>query len=104
MFVLASHRPEGTPDDVIVDSDPGRLLEQVRSANRGGDVQLVGGPTTIETFRGLGALDKLGLLVLPVLFGDGMRLTDALSPEAELTFESASPVPGGSVEIVYGIC
>ena len=28
----------------------------------------------------LGALDKLGLLVLPILFGDGMRLTDALSP------------------------
>ena len=32
-----------------------------------------------------------------------MRLTDSLSPEAELTLESASPVPGGSVEIVYDI-
>ena len=103
VFVLGSHRPEGTPDHVVVDSDPERLLEQVCSANRGGDVQLVGGPKTIETFRALGALDKLGLLVVPVLFGDGMRLTDSLSPEAELTLESASPVPGGSVEVVYDI-
>jgi hypothetical protein len=30
-------------------------------ANEGGDVHLVGGPRTIETFRTLGALDKLGL-------------------------------------------
>jgi dihydrofolate reductase len=103
VFVLGSHRPDGTPDHVVVDSDPERLLEQVRQANRGGDVHLVGGPTTIETFRRLGTLDKLGLLVLPVLFGDGLRLTESLSPDAELTLESVSPVPGGSVEIVYDI-
>jgi len=103
VFVLGSHRPDGTPEDVVVNGDPERLLEQVRSTNRGGDVHLVGGPKTIETFRALGALDKLGLLVLPVLFGDGMRLTDALSPEAELTLESADPIPGGAVEILYEI-
>jgi dihydrofolate reductase len=60
VFVLGSHRPEGTPDHVVVESEPERLLEQVRAANRGGDVHLVGGPRTIETFRALGALDKLG--------------------------------------------
>src|SRR3954466_6977835 len=42
VFVLASYRPEGTPDHVVVDGDPGRLLERVRTANRGGDVHLVG--------------------------------------------------------------
>src|SRR4051794_19598453 len=57
VFVLASRRPEGTPDDVVVESDPARLLERIRSANRGGDVHLVGGPRTIETFAALGALD-----------------------------------------------
>src|SRR4051812_7636590 len=30
VFVLGSHRPAGTPDHVVVDSDPARLLEQVR--------------------------------------------------------------------------
>jgi dihydrofolate reductase len=104
VFVLGSHRPEGTPDHVVVESDPKRLLEHVRAANRGGDVHLVGGPRTIETYHALGALDKLGLLVLPVLFGGGMRLTDSLRPEAELTLDSVNPVQSGSVEIVYDIC
>jgi dihydrofolate reductase len=101
VFVLGSLRPEGTPEDVVVDSDPARLLERVRESNGGRDVHLVGGPRTIETFRALGALDKLGLLVLPLLLGDGMRLTPAVSTDTDLTLESAQALPGGSVEIVY---
>jgi dihydrofolate reductase len=103
VFVLASHRPEGTPDHVAVESDPARLLERLRAANRGGDVHLVGGPRTMEAFRAIGALDRLELVVLPVLFGAGMRLTEALSPDAGLTFESERALPGGSVEIVYAV-
>jgi dihydrofolate reductase len=101
VFVLGSHRPEGTPDHVVVDDDPERLLEKVRAANNGRDVHLVGGPRTIETFRALGALDKLGLLIVPILLGAGMRLTPAVSTDAGLTLESAQALPGGSVEIVY---
>ncbi|MDH6519538.1 dihydrofolate reductase [Streptomyces sp. SAI-135] len=101
VFVLASHRPENTPDHVTTDSDPARLLERIRAANRGGDVHLIGGPRTIATFHALGALDRLELVVLPMLFGGGMQLTPALSPEAGLTFESQRALPGGSVEIVY---
>jgi dihydrofolate reductase len=99
VFVLASHRPAGTPDHVVTDSDPVRLLEKLRAANRGGDV--LGGPRTIETYRALGALDKLELVVLPLLLGDGLRLTPALSPDTGLTFERERALPGGSVEIVY---
>src|SRR5450755_322312 len=39
---------------LVTDSDPARLLERLRAANRGGDVHLIGGPRTIETFRALG--------------------------------------------------
>jgi dihydrofolate reductase len=101
VFVLGSHRPEGTPDEVVVESDPTELLERIRAANRGGDVHLVGGPRTIETFRSLGSLDKLGLIVLPLLVGEGMRLTPSLSTDAGLTLESERALPGGPVEIVY---
>ena len=101
MFVLASHRPAGTPDRVVVDDDPVRLLEQIRGANRGGDVHLVGGPRTIETFRRLGALDKLGLIVLPLLLGGGMQLTPFVSTEIGLRLEIERVLPGGAVEIVY---
>src|SRR5439155_22229346 len=87
-FVLASERPPGTPDDVVVDSDPQRLLERIRAAGYSGDVHLVGGPRTSETFRALGAIDELGLLVLPILAGEGMRLAPPLSPDTELTLQS----------------
>jgi dihydrofolate reductase len=101
VFVLASQRPEGTPDDVIVDSDPARLLERIRAANRGGDVHLVGGPRTIETFRRLGAVDELGLIVVPVLLGSGMQLPPAVSTDATLRLEREHALPSGAVELVY---
>lgn len=101
VFVLGSHRPSGTPDDVVIESDPMRLLERLRSVNNGGDVHLVGGPRTIETFRALGALDKLGLIVLPLLLGTGMRLTSSTTSGSELTLESERALPEGAVEIVY---
>ena len=91
VFVLGSQRSSGTPDHVVSDSDPARLLETLRAANQGGDVHLVGGPRTIETFRTLGALDKLELVVLPLLFGAGMRLTPSLSPDSGLRFERECP-------------
>src|SRR2546430_2190751 len=53
VFVLCSRRPPGTLGDVVTDSDPARLLGQLRAANQGRDVHLVGGPRTIETFRAL---------------------------------------------------
>jgi dihydrofolate reductase len=103
VFVLGSQRPAGTPDHVVVDSDPARLLEKLRAANQGGDVHLIGGPRTIETVSALGALDKLELVVLPLLLGEGMRLTPSLSPDTALELERERALPGGSVEIVYAV-
>ena len=103
VFVLASDRPPGTPDHVVTDSDPARLLEKIRAANGGRDVHLIGGPRTIETFRALGALDRLELVVLPLLLGDGMRLTSSLSLETGMTFYLYRALAGGSVEIVYDV-
>lgn len=101
VFVLASERPAGTPDDVIVENDPERLLERVRDANRGGDVHLIGGPTTIETYRKLGAIDEFGLLLLPIFAGEGMRLTPAIDTDERLSLKSQRALPGGAVEILY---
>jgi dihydrofolate reductase len=101
VFVLGSQRPHATPDHVVVESDPARLLAKVREANRGGDVHLVGGPRTIETFRRLGALDRLGLIVVPVLLGGGMQLTPSIAADARLALESERRLATGAVEIVY---
>jgi dihydrofolate reductase len=103
VFVLGSQRPAWTPDHVVYDSDPAALLERVRATNRGGDVHLIGGPKTIATYLGLGALDELQLVVLPILLGNGLRLTPDLDPATQLTFAGARPIDGGSVEISYEV-
>ena len=101
VFVLASERPAGTPDEVVIESDPDRLLERVREANRGGDVHLIGGPTTIETYRQRGAIDEFGLVVLPIFAGEGMRLTPALQVDDRLKLKSERALPHGAVELLY---
>ena len=73
----------------------------MRAANRGGDVHLVGGPRTIETFRGLGALDELRLIVLPLILGGGTQLTPSVGTDASLTLKSHRAVLSGAVEITY---
>jgi dihydrofolate reductase len=88
---------------VVVESDPSLLLEKLRAANRGGDVHLVGGPRTVETVRALGALDELGLIVLPLLLGEGVRLTPPVSTDIGLTLRSERALPSGAVEILYDV-
>jgi dihydrofolate reductase len=103
VFVLGSHRPEGTPDHVTVDNDPARLLERIRTAHPAADVHLVGGPRTIEAFRALGALDQLGSLVMPRLMGGGVRLTPTVNPDTQLRLIHHRALPNGVMEIVYDV-
>lgn len=83
-FVLGSHRPEGAPESVIVHGDPHELLSRVRAESRGGDVHLIGGLRTIETYRELGAIDELGVIVAPVEVGSGQPAPAWLRAEAVL--------------------
>jgi dihydrofolate reductase len=104
VFVLGSNVAiDDAPVPIVADNDPVRLLDKIRAANRGGFVHLIGGPRTIESFRALGALDRLELVVLPLFLGDGMRLTPSLSVDTGLTLNGERSLPGGSVEIVYAL-
>jgi dihydrofolate reductase len=115
VFVLTSRPlPEGTPDGVITaQGGPAGLLEQLRSRGSDGDVHLVGGPRTIEAFRELGALDRLELVVLPILLGAGVPLSPAGTSPAgtspagtaplPLRLDSTRRFPDGSVELAYAV-
>jgi dihydrofolate reductase len=103
VFVVGSHRPDGTPEHVVVEHDPAHLLERLGQANKGGDVHLVGGPATIETYRALGALDELRLLVLPIFTGTGRRLTPELDTDTALALDDTRTWPGGVVELTYRV-
>jgi dihydrofolate reductase len=101
VYVLGSRLPVGTPEHVVVGDDPAQLLERMRAANEGGDVHLVGGPKTIESFRAIGALDELRLMVLPIMTGAGRRLTPDVDPQSNLRFEGTASWPQGVVELIY---
>ena len=103
VYVLGSQRPQGTPDHVVVDDDPARLLERLRATSKGRDVHLVGGPQTVETYRALGALDEMRFLVLPIFTGTGRRFTSAVNPDTGLTLAAHREWPSGVVELSYRV-
>lgn len=102
VFVLTTRPlPAGTPEHVVSAPSPEKLLELMRAADFDGDVHLVGGQRTIDAFRGIGALDSFGVVLLPILLGDGMRLTPAGSAPQHLRLESSRTLEDGSVEHSY---
>jgi dihydrofolate reductase len=105
VYVLTSRPlPDEVPDDVIIaDGGPEDLLERLRSADLDGDVQLLGGPQTIHSLISLGAVDRLALLLLPILVGKGLPFSPPGSPQLPLTLESQRAFPDGVIELVYSI-
>ena len=104
VYVLTSTAlPADTPAHVIASQGgPEGLLEQLRTRGSDGDVHLVGGPKTIRAFCELGALDRLELVVLPFLAGQGLPLSPEGSPPMTLGLaRSGVSYPDGAVELVY---
>jgi hypothetical protein len=62
----------------------------------------LGGPRTIRAFHELGALDRLELVILPVLLGGGIPLSPPGAPRMALQLLRADRTfPDGSAELVY---
>jgi dihydrofolate reductase len=104
VYVLTSSPlPAGTPAHVTAGlKGPADLLDRLRSRPSGGDVHLVGGPRTIRAFYELGALDRLELVVLPMLLGAGLPLSPPGAPPVPLTLLRVDRTcPDGSAELVY---
>lgn len=103
VYVLTSRPlPERVHEGVVAaQGGPAALLEQLRSAGLGRDVQLLGGPGVIRAFLELGAIDELGLVILPLLLGEGVPLfaPDAVRRSPRLDRQRA--FPDGAVELVY---
>ncbi|HEX6453910.1 MAG TPA: dihydrofolate reductase family protein [Trebonia sp.] len=75
VFVLTSSPlPPEAPSDVVTASSPEAMLDRMRQEDFIGDVHLVDGQRTVQTFLQTGTVNSLGLVVLPFLLGDGTRL------------------------------
>ena len=81
---------------------PAALVERLRSRGSDGDVHLVGGPQTIRAFHELGALDRLEIVVLPILLGNGTSLSPPGSRPVPLRLlRGDRTFADGATELVY---
>jgi dihydrofolate reductase len=81
---------------------PAGLADQLRSRGSDGDVHLVGGPRAIRAFQELGALDRLEILVLPVLLGAGVPLSPRPAPPLRL-LSPGEIFPDGTARLGYAV-
>lgn len=76
------------------------LLARLQRTGLMGDVHLLGGARTIRAFLDLGAVARLGVVVLPMLLGNGIPLFDGTAGQP-LHLQCQRMHPGGAVELIY---
>jgi dihydrofolate reductase len=102
VFVLTSNPlPEETPDHVTTAPTANSLMQLMEASGVTGDVHLVGGPSTIQAFREIGALAEVGLLILPLIQGGGVPLAAPGTEPLSLTLKSTRAFPDGVIEAKY---
>ena len=102
VFVLTSSPlPDETPATVTAAATPAALIEQMEAAGVSGDVHLVGGPSTMQAFREIGALNEVWLHLVPILLGSGDPLARTGVDPLSLTLDSTRTFPDGVVELRY---
>jgi dihydrofolate reductase len=80
-------------------ADAAAMVEALRAYER--DVHLLGGPQTIQALIDLGAVDRLEVLLVPVLFGDGLAFAVEETPTRALRLTDTKAYPDGVVGLRY---
>ena len=105
-FVL-THRPrpsivlEGGTTFHVLDASPVEALGTAREAADGQDVRIGGGATVIRDFLAARLVDRMHVVVVPLLLGRGVRLWDGLEAlEKDYEIESTSS-PSGVTHVTF---
>jgi dihydrofolate reductase len=105
-FVLTHHpRPpiemEGGTTFHFLDASPAEALAAARAAAGGQDVRIGGGATTIREFLAAGLIDRMHVVVVPIVLGRGVRLWEGQeSLEASYDIEAVSS-PSGVTHLTF---
>ena len=84
----------------VVDKPAAQVAEDLKGT-RDGAVLVLSSASVIKALLGAGAIDRLALIVLPVLLGGGPRLFDDGLPAGEWTLVSRTPGEDGTLALVY---
>ncbi len=74
----ADPAPRGGTSFHFVDASPAEALEIARGLADGRDVRVGGGPSTVRDFVAAGLVDRMHVVVVPVLLGRGVYLWEGL--------------------------
>jgi dihydrofolate reductase len=102
IYVLTS-RPLTAPEgvDVVACDGPTTALVRLKESGLTGDVHLLGGPSAIRAMYEIGAIDRLEILVLPLLFGTGTPLFPLSTESDRLHLDEQCTYPDGAIKLCY---
>ena len=81
-----------------------QLIDSVRSdIDPGKDICVFGGGRLVSQLLELGLIDELGLSVIPVVLGGGVRFFDAMAAVTKLELIECRPFPSGIVALNYRV-
>jgi dihydrofolate reductase len=83
VFVLTHHprssiEMKGGTTFHFIEASPNQALEVAREAASGMDVRIGGGPSTIRQFLVADLIDRMHVVIVPIVLGRGERLWDGL--------------------------
>jgi dihydrofolate reductase len=105
VFVVTHAAPASSPDNGVYTFITGGVAEAVeaaRKAAKGKDVSVMGGPSVGNQALAAGVVDEVVVSVVPVLFGDGLRMFSDLPAHIQLERVSAIDTKA-AVHTVYRV-
>ena len=105
VFVVTHQAPTDSPEDGVYTFVTDGIESALRKAKEtAGDknVALMGGPELASQYARAGLIDRIGIHLVPVLFGGGERLVDHLGEHVQLEVESVLDTPTAT-HLVYRI-
>jgi dihydrofolate reductase len=106
VFVLTHHpRPsielEGGTTFHFIDAGPEDALEAARAAAGDLDVRIGGGPTTVREFLAANLIDRMHVVLVPMVLGRGERVWDGLEGLEERFNIEAVSTPSGVTHLTF---
>jgi dihydrofolate reductase len=99
LFVVTHSEPADVPAGGVytfVTTGIEDALAQALAAAGGKTVAIMGGPTVATQFLRAGLVDEVGIHLVPVLFGAGTQLTDALPEHIQLELADQESTPSAT--------
>jgi dihydrofolate reductase len=89
------------PTEVLGDNVAGRLAELGEASE--GDLSIIGSPTLVASLLDEGVVDRLSLLVFPIVVERGRRLFDGATRRTELELVHADTLPNDVLHLEYAV-